>query len=569
MRQRNRTIMTFFSPTVLLIVFVSLFRWTGLSAQERLPDDGKGLEEEVIINKDLKLELPPAQRNFEKVPPDGQVGMKGDEIEYEYKAFDLDLQYLPARLRVLKLKDETLSRYSGNYFTLGFGNFLTPYIAAGLNSSQNKNGFYGLNVEHISSRYGPIDKENSGDAHSRAGITGKYVGTKASITGDVEYKRDMVHFYGYPEGTTVDRDTLKQVFNRIGLGFDIEGVKIESPMQYGIYTDLQYVSDKFDANELGILAGFSGDYQLDPHFSAGLDFDVAFFNYDNQYTDFRSLVKATPSFNYQSGAMRILVGVRIVYLSDTINYESDTRLYPTLGIEYALSDEFTAYGRLDGDMEVMSFDRITSENPFLRSGVPLVHTSKRYELTAGIKGRIQENLSFDAGFKIGTYKNMYFFVNDTIETNKFNVIYDGGNTPVTRPFLSLSYAKSDNYAVSGHIQYNHYNVKGVPVPWHKPKFELLLSGWYNLYNKVRLGTELYVMSGITGLDTSISSDYFSETGKKKLEGITDLNFKADYIFSERYRLFVQINNIFNKKYHYFLQYPNRGLQAMIGISIDF
>jgi hypothetical protein len=556
-------------PVRLWVAFLCFSIAADVMAQDPAIDEPEGLEEEVIINKDLKLELPPAQRNFEKVPPDTEVGSSSEDIQYEYQEFELDIQSLPARLRVLKLKEEKPKKYSGNYFTLGFGNYLTPYIAAGLNSSNNKQGLYGLNLEHISSRYGPVDQENSGDAHSSIGLMGKYIGGKASIGGDLAYNRDMVHFYGYPEGETVDRDTIRQVFNRIGLNMDIEGVDVESPVQYRFYGDVKYIQDRYDVSEVGILTGFTADYKLDPHFSAGLDIDLAFFDYDNLTQDFRSLVKASPKFDYVVGDIHILAGIRIGYLSDTLNYKNDTRIYPRLGLSYTINDDFTAYADLDGDMEVVSFDKLAAENPYINRGVPAVHRSKRYELTAGLRGQVLNQLNFDAGVKIGTYKNMHFFLNDSVETNKFNVIYDGGNTVWARPFLSLSLDKPDLYALSWHIQYNFYNTGDLPVAWHKPAFEMLLSGWYSIYSKVRLGAELFTVSGMTGLDPTVSTDYFSETGKQKLESIVDLNFKADYIFSERYRLFIQLNNIFNKKYNYFLQYPNRGLQAMVGISIDF
>ena len=57
--------------TGLLLGIICLFISTGISyAQENFDDEqGEIVEEEVIINKDLKIELPPAQRLFEKVPP--------------------------------------------------------------------------------------------------------------------------------------------------------------------------------------------------------------------------------------------------------------------------------------------------------------------------------------------------------------------------------------------------------------------------------------------------------------------------------------------------------------------
>jgi outer membrane receptor protein involved in Fe transport len=178
-------------------------------------------------------------------------------------------------------------------------------------------------------------------------------------------------------------------------------------------------------------------------------------------------------------------------------------------------------------------------------------------------------LDFDVGLRVANYKNMFFFVNDTVEQNKFNVLFDGGNTLVANPHFTLSYDNPGLFGIGATAGYTFYNTGDLDVAWHKPRFEMLFSGWYNIFDKVRLGAEMYVFGGIDALDTGISNDYASEAGKTRLPSVLDLNISAEYNFSRRYKAFVNLNNIFGKNYQYFLQYPNRGLQAMIGFSIDF
>jgi hypothetical protein len=55
----------------------------------------------------------------------------------------------------------------------------------------------------------------------------------------------------------------------------------------------------------------------------------------------------------------------------------------------------------------------------------------------------------------------------------------------------------------------------------------------------------------------------------KLDAAFDLNFKAEYLFSQSFSFFVQLNNITSTKYPLFLNYPVRGFQAMAGVTWSF
>jgi outer membrane cobalamin receptor len=58
--------------------------------------------------------------------------------------------------------------------------------------------------------------------------------------------------------------------------------------------------------------------------------------------------------------------------------------------------------------------------------------------------------------------------------------------------------------------------------------------------------------------------FISET-----DNIIDLNLKADYRFSDKFSTFVMLNNILNRKYERFTNYPNKGLNVIGGISYTF
>jgi len=533
-------------------------------AQDEKQKSGEIVEGEVIIYKSLNIELPPADRIFEKVPPRAPDEGATKQIQYKIRDFDVPISDLPVRLRVLKLKEERLPVYSGNFIKLGFGNYLTPFLDAGLNSTANPSGYYGVHINHISSLYGPVDKQNSSDSHSKIGVYGKYTGNKASLTGRLNYNRDMVHFYGYPDGIAVDNDTLKQIFNRISLDFKIRGIDLNSKFQYEIDGGAFYIADKFVSKETGGRISFKGTSEITEDIGAGLKVDILQVGYQYGNKESRTLIRVSPFATFSLGVFDMEAGVNVVYLTDTLNYKTNTKIYPKLNLGYQINDRIYAYAGMEGDVDAVTFNMLTGYNPYLKSGVQIVHTSKNLEIFAGAKGHIIQDLSFDIGLKVGNYKNLYYFINDSLETNKFDVVYDGGNANVFHPYITLSYIRSNKFGIATSLHYYKYATKSIDQPWHRPSFETSVSAWFSIYEKIRISTDLFVYSGMKANDFNAVPE-----AVVTLDPIVDLNLKIDYMFSKRYGAFVKLDNLLGKKYNYFMQYPTKGLQAMIGISASF
>ncbi len=546
-----------------LFWFVLLIAGGSLSAQETRREEGEVLEGTVIINKNLDIELPPANRVFEKVPPRAEEATI-QKVYYDLRNFDLSVPDLPVRLRVLKLKGEKLPVYSGNYLNLGFGNYLTPFLDFGLNSSANPSGYYGMHLRYISSFNGPVDKDYSSESNGSLGVYGKYTGRAASIQGRLDYDRHMVHFYGYPDDLPASKDTLKQVFNRFNAHFKLQGENAKSPFDYELDGGVVFVRDKFASKETGFTLDLRSSYEITEGILAGLNVDFLqdIYQYERKYS--RTLVKGTPYAIFNIGDFKMDVGMNLAYITDTLNYKTSFKIYPKIIIGYMIRDRINLYAGLDGDIEEVTWNELTGYNPYLKSGVNLAHTSRNMEIYAGARGHILQELSFDAGFKVGNYKNLFYFINDSIETYKFDVVYDGGNTNVFKTYLSLSYVRAEVFGITGSLNYYGYATKDVEEPWHRPSFVTAFSAWYSFYEKVRLTADFFTYSGMKALDYRSTP-----AAVTKLDAITDLNLKVDYMFSKRYGAFLNLNNLLGKKYSYYLYYPVKGFQVMFGIKASF
>lgn len=551
--------------SIYFVFAILLIRIIPSKAQESdfIKDEGEIVEGEFQINKELEISLPSAQRIFKKVLPDEINATETEAIQYTFKDYAPPLNDIKTRLRVLKLKDPKITSKPDSYIKIGIGNYLTPYLDASLNSGKSKTTNYGLKLNHLSSVNGPVDGGNSGDSHTNVNLFGKFIGRKASIGGDLGYARDGYRFYGYDTGTEVSRDTIKQTFNNISIGFNLQSNDAESTIQYKVFGRVNNTSDKYEASELAIKTGFHGKYILNDIMQAKLEIDYLFANYKNPAQINRSLVRVYPSFMFSKNAFTFDVGIKVVNNNDTLN-STKTQIFPALNVAYELSDNITAYGSLDGDVEEVTFNSIVNENPYINSNQPIAHTNKNLDIQFGLKGSVIQNLAFDLGVRTAIYKNMYFYVNDPNEFNKFSIIYDRGNTSLFQGFLSLSYYKGNNLGTMLSLRANAYNTGELDEAWHRPTFEFDYSLWYIFYDKIKLTTDLLVRSGIKSVDLR-GVNPISNT----LSGAVDLNLKIEYMLSKKYSAFVSVNNLLNNNYQLYNRYQTRGLLAIVGFSVSF
>lgn len=529
-----------------------------------IPDEGEVVEGEFVISKELEITLPSAQRIFQKVPPDELNERESEPIEYTFREYTPELKEIPTRLRVLKLKDTRILQGPTSFITLGFGNYLTPLFKLGVNSGANKQSNLGVNISHLSSINGPVDKSNSGDSETNVGVFGKYIGNVASISGDINYNRLGYHFYGYDDGLEVDKNEIEQNFNDITLGFKIQNAKAEVPFQYDLMGKAYHISDSYEASEFGFNGGIGGQYRLNDVMSAGLRLDYVYASYKNPESINRSLVRVYPNFKYNGGLFSLDAGFRILNYNDTLNNDAKTYLVPVVKVGYSLSDEMVAYAELDGNVEAFTLRDVAYENPYVNSRLPLNHTRKPVDLKVGVRGKAMQLLAYDVGVRAAYYRNMYFYINDPEEFNKFTVLYEDGTTSLYQLYASLSILKNKVLGSTLSMRLNAYDVKNVAKPWHKPRFELDYSFWYNIYDKVKLSADIFVLSGIQGVDKRLDPQQ-----TVKLDAAADLNLKIDYKLSDKYSAFVSVNNILNRNYELYYRYPTRGLLAIVGFTVSF
>jgi len=537
-------------------------------------EEGEIEEAEVVIEKDRQIELPTANRNYERVPP---LPVNEPDIDLSYQLVEVlpRLQPLTPPIRVLKVKESPLPKLYPNYARVGFANFITPYLEISANSARNEDYDYGVHLRHLSSRRGPVDGGNSGNSDTRIGLQGKYFSLGHTLFGQARYQRERYHFYGYAPGTEVSRDDIRQVFNTVDISGGVERNDVNTTFDYQLQLNYRHLNDAYQASENQFELNFGTDVQISDQLDFQLEGDLWFANLedapaptpDNTNIINRSLFRVNPYFTYRIGAdsqrgLELKAGVNLVYENDTLANADRLHFYPFARADYHFTESFSAYASLDGDIERVSLLDLTNMNPWLRPNVPVFHTNKSLSFGGGITGKVNSVLGFNAGLSASNYKNMYFFVNNANDSTKFDVLYDQGNVFLLNIHGELSLNSQDRFRTTLRADYFVYDMNELDQPWHRPNLKMSVLASYNLYEKLLLNTEFMLLGGLKGLNQATDQS-------QALPLITDLSFKADYIFSPRFSTFLQFKNIFAQNYERYLNYPTRGFMVMGGITYSF
>lgn len=551
-------------PAGVLLVF--LFCSTEMRAQdpEKEWTEGGEIENvEIEIIKEREITLPAANRNFEKIPPRPSEPIK-PPITYDFQSFSFQAPQLNPQIRPLKLKQENPANVYGGFLRLGFGNYTSPLLEAYYNTRRDKNKLLGAHLYHTSSDKGPVDGRNSGSGSSGLSVFGRSFTKGISISGNAGFENRTTHFYGYPEGTEVEASSIKQAFNLLKISGALSNAK-NSDFSYKLGATLSHLSDKYDAKETEIDLEFSSAYEINEDSKINLKGNYFFISRQDSEIEKkgRSLFVVSPSYAFMAiEDLKVSVGLIAAFENDTIDSKS-VHVYPDIKAAYPISPSVEAVASLSGGMEKVSLQSLSYENMWLAPNVPVFHTNKTFDFNVGLKAKLGNKVTAHSGLAVANLKYWYYFVNTDADQAKFTTEYDGGSgTKRANLYASISYVQSEIAKFMLRADLYRYATARIDEPWHRPTYRVTANAFYNLYQKFLFNLDIIAQGGMKAQTPVIHEEV-------KLDAAFDLNFKTEYLFSESFSAFIQLNNIASSKYPVFLNYPVRGFQIMGGITWSF
>ncbi len=547
-----------------LLVFLILF---GMTPDAYSQDwEGEIQDVEIVIVKDREITLPPANRIFDKVPPVPAPRIP-TTVTYRFEDANFVPPMLDLKLRPLRMSDEPIPKLYGNYVKAGFGNFTTPYLEGYVNNKRDKVYAYGAYARFIASRTGPVDGVNSGSGELSANVFGKYF-TKSSVwSGQAGFNRQYYHFYGYPPGAFAEKEQIFQAFTHFNLGGSVKSSDLSEPFQYELRADIDLISDRLEASERDFTIQSNNSYKINDQISADIRADMSIMGRSDIGIPpgSRNLFRLRPTVQYRLFDNLVIEGgVNLIFENDTLGGANNFHFYPHARAAYELDDKFSVFAGIDGDIERITYRSLMFQNPFLGQSIDVYNSNKTFEFYGGIKGTLMSRLSGESGISLSTYKNLFFFQNrDAIVPEFFDVVYDTVNTTILNYYAELNYQELEQTRAGIRADFYIYNSNQFAKAWHRPGTKITATVAHNIYDKILLKSELFLMAGIWAPDVLADGD------PVKLSPAIDLNIKGEYLFSSRFSIFLHFNNIFGNEYQLLYNYPVRGFQVLGGATYSF
>jgi hypothetical protein len=504
-------------------------------------------------------------------------------VTYTIFSIPVASTFTPAKSNSVRLRLSKKEKLFQNYAILGLGNYGTALGNVFLNHKLGRGENLGASIEHYSSQ-GGIDGLQLDDDFSNSSVQVNYAKRLKTLVwnSDVSYKRLAVNWYGIPFEAIGSIDP-KQVYSTIKLGSDIQfsdGVFQTAKLQ------LQRFSDAYDSQVYHLKAASTIQFNgLENPINTLLKIDYLKGEFSKSYATSQAQsygniqFSAAPSYQYLKDDLAISVGFKVYYLMDSEQNKTEFYAYPHIEARYAVVNSIVvAYAGIKGDLHQNTYHDFVQANPFVSPTLDIRPSSTPYNVFVGTKGKLSQTIGYDihgsfareqdkALFRTQLIKN-YSTPNNYNRGNSFRVVYDDVDVFTVSGALEADMSQKLSVRLKGAL-YN-YSSDLEPSVWNLPDFEASLFLEYQLSEKLMLvGSVFYLGSR---QDTINMEDiFFSEfiTSEVKLDAFIDANVQLDYDITNQFSAFVKVNNIANKSYNRWSNYPVQGLQILGGATYKF
>jgi len=522
---------------------------------------GEVQNETIVVEKNKLLDLPLANREFEKIS-DPQPQAIPTTSKYQVQDISIVLPQFDTKVKVPTTKtDEPIEIHNG-YVKAGFGNYATTYLEGFIHTGKKKNYSAGAHFKHLSSANGPY--KGVKNSLNSLDLQGKYWTSKQWINGALKVGRERYTLYGIGDrgGIDWDSDSLKNTYNKVQAEVST-GNMTDGKTSYNtkVHYDYQTNNHKENESDVGVLLNLLHKKADDRAILGDVFLDYS--TYSDTSTFSRVLAGFSGKYSMKKDELKITVGLNYTYSGDTLKGSLGSHIYPLIDLNYTLiPNQLIAEAGLKGDMEKNTWMSYTAQNPYLDNNITLANTNNTMNIYLALKGHVQQKINFKVGGAYLTYKNLWFMVNSPSDTTKFTVVYDKDNASAFNLNGELTY-DSKSFRTGLKLDYYSYQVgDAIKKAWHRPSFIGTFFASYSIYKKIVLKSDIYYIGCISAINLVSNKE-------TNLKDIVDVNLKAEYRLSDKFSTFLELNNLLSMKYQRYMYYQSRGLNLMLGLTYRF
>jgi hypothetical protein len=497
------------------------------------------------------------------------------KLTYTSPARQYATRYQVSSIEPAKMVNEPLPKLYSMLLRAGVGNYTMPYAELFYNNLRSREMSWGIRFRHLSSRANFDTMGNASFSDNEAGIYARKFLKKHTLSGDFNYSRNVVHYYGFSESQNpgLPADDYKQRFQlfeakgRLQSHYPDTSGEVNHDLHFNYYN----LGDLYKTFENNVSAeGLLGVYRDQTKINGLIGAD--YYNVVSANDTLNNFIlRLNPYFEAGNGSKwKADVGVSAVL--DYFDFRG-TKYYffPRFNVYYNVYQNLVIpYAGVSGGLEKNSFRSLSTVNPFILSEPAYENTNNKYNLFGGLRGALSSNTSYDVKASYGRYERMPFFLAEyetfpeNLLGNKYKVLYMNTSLLTVNGQVKYQFKEKINISARGNFYSYQLDSSGV-YPWHKPNFDITFSGNYNLRSKIIVKADVFFIGKQWALQKQFENGapvYKAE----RLNGITDINLGLEYRYTKLLSAFVSFNNIGNFRYFRWDKYPTQKFNAMIGLT---
>jgi hypothetical protein len=493
-----------------------------------------------------------------------------DNVKYGITSVPMFPRYQAQPIQAAKMQNEPLTKLYHSLLKVGYGPIYNmPYGEFWISNTRNREMNYGAHLKHFSSTTHLEDVGYGGFSDNIVNVFGKKMYKKHSLSGDFNYERNVVHYYGFD--TTLnhinDNSFTRQRYQLFEPKIRLQSHYTDSThVNHDIRLSYYNLQNLHREEENNIKLNAEAELFINKE-KLHIGFLTDFYNHKQSNDTLNNLIVGiNPSFRAAGEKWKAEIGVSAVI----DNFKDKTRFYfyPQLNVDYNVYENMIVpYAGVNGGLIKNSFRSLTRENPFSDTTLNYTNTNNKYNAFVGLRGNLSSNTSYDAKVSYGQFDSLHFFITDYSGLNqmynRFDVVYD--NTSLITINGQLKYQIKEKWNLIGKGNYYIYKTKNLTRTYHKPDYDLTLSGIYNLQSKFILRADLMFLGKQWALTQTTNADS-TFLRPIQLNGYVDANLEAEYRYSKMLSFFVRLNNIANQRYYRWERYPSQRFNCMIGLT---
>lgn len=534
---------------------------------DSLPGTGEIRSAEVLIEKERKIVLPGANRLFRSTEIK-EISKEPPQVNFSIRAPIVALPQFVPTFRTRPLEKGTKDKTYQNEAILGFGNYISPLVSF-THLHEKDHWTFGTNLFHESFLEGPVRNQDSGSALTQIGMRAAWKSENTSFSFAPQFNRTGYYFYGLSdeafanptELTLTDRIRTQD----LQLKATLSGKTLNDKLNYQLKSQLSFVSSGetgksafASENNFDLKAGI--DYSVDQSNRIGLDFQALTSNYESGISLQRSVLSFEPWYRTKISIIDFKIGLQANAINDL-----DSTSQTQVGAIMEMSVPFAGSWRIEGGIDNrIRFNRLLDlypQNPYLEDSLNLRTSAVKVPFYGVIKGAILPNLEVEAGVEIQDVESAVYFEPSLTDSSRFTLDFDTAELNIFKYHFGLNYHFDESFEIKANFNVFDNTTGSEVEAWYRPSSILSFSA-IKRFDKWLVTTRLKV---VNGLIAPSPVDFQPIT----LKGFADLSLKLDYRINEQSAVFLQAENLFNRSYEYFLNYPTRRLAIKAGFRYRF